>query len=122
MMRRISCTCSIGLPSRPECSLTEVSFQRPRALSQKMAAMTTSRPSPVALRVLRHLGTGLGVAKRQFVFIVLAQRLRIDTEHPGNVRLRNTIACQRLYLTAMKSIGLMANSARSRSSAGCTWR
>jgi hypothetical protein len=86
MMRQISCTCSIGLPSRPECSLNRGLLPAAACLEPEDGGddRFTTFARCLAEEVLRQLGVGLGVAKGQFVC------LRIDTQHPGNVRLRNT--------------------------------
>ena len=79
-------------------SCTWVSFQRARVFSQKIAAVTPSRPSPRAFRrkALRYAGVRLDTTALEFVCIGGLQFLFHDLKHAGYVSCGKTKAGQGL--------------------------
>ena len=103
-----SFSCSvIGGPFVPPTSVTWVSFQPARVFSQKMAAMTASRPSRcLAVEVLGDLGVGLDVAVVELAAIVLPERLRGYSDHAGDIGFGDAVAGHGFHLAADAGSGL----------------
>ena len=90
----------------PECSCTEVSFQRALVFSQKIAAVTSfpAFADCLAVEALSHPGIGLQGAAFQFVCVGGLEFLLVDREHAGDIGRGQAIAGERLDLGGQRPL------------------
>jgi hypothetical protein len=75
-------------------------------------------PGRLSEQILRYLGVGLDVAVAEFLRIILAQRLRIDADHPGDVGLGHAVTCEGLDVPSAHRRRQVCGAAHGQASSG----
>src|SRR5450631_4372073 len=67
----------------------------------------------------RHLGIGLGLSKIEFIPVMLAQRLRVYPNNPGDIGFRDAIGSQGFDLAPLRGIGSVGAPAHQQALSTC---